>query len=78
MDAKDRRIAELEEKVKQLEKQLISYNEVLQTRSNCIGEVTSLREQNMQLKGLLNQYLNARVNDELIVPPTDTIHLAMV
>ena len=63
---------------KQLEKQLISYNEVLQTRSNCIGEVTSLREQNMQLKGLLNQYLNARVNDELIVPPTDTIHLAMV
>ena len=27
----------------------------------------------MQLKGLLNQYLNAKVNDELIVPPAATI-----
>ena len=63
---------------KQLEKQMQSYNDVLSTRSNAIGEVKSLREQNMQLKGLLNQYLNAKVNDELIVPPTETIHLAMV
>ena len=35
--------------------------------------MTSLQEQNAQLKALINQYLNAKVNDELIVPPAATI-----
>ena len=38
-----------------------------------IARVTSLQEQNAQLKALINQYLNAKVNDELIVPPAATI-----
>ena len=58
-----------------LEKQLEKYNKVLKQRSNEIARVTSLQEQNAQLKALINQYLNARVNDELIVPPAATIQM---
>ena len=43
------------------------------SRSQEIARVTSLQEQNAQLKALINQYLNAKVNDELIVPPAATI-----
>ena len=57
----------------ELEKQLEKYNTVLKQRSQEIARVTSLQEQNAQLKALINQYLNAKVNDELIVPPAATI-----
>ena len=59
----------------QLEKHLQQYNKVLSERSAEISRVTSLQEQNVQLKALINQYLNAKVNDELIVPPSSTITL---
>ena len=59
----------------QLEKHLQDYNKVLSERASEIQQVTSLQEQNVQLKALINQYLNAKVNDELIVPPSSTITL---
>lgn len=59
----------------QLESALQEYNDILEGRAECIGEVQSLREQNQELKKLLNQYLHAEVNSQLRVPPTQTIRL---
>jgi len=59
----------------QLEKALQDYNTILSQRSSCIDEVQDLRRQNASLKELLSTYLGARVNDELIVPPSQTIRL---
>ncbi|EGB04460.1 hypothetical protein AURANDRAFT_32588 [Aureococcus anophagefferens] len=61
----------------QLEKSLLQYNEVLRQRASEINRVQSLQDQNVQLKALINQYLNAKVNEELIVPPSNTIQLPM-
>lgn len=58
-----------------LEAGLQRYNQVLHDRSNLITEVETLREQNDELKGLLNQYLGAEVNAQLQVPPTQMIRL---
>ena len=44
-------------------------------RASEIEKVRSLQDQNVQLKSLINQYLNAKVNEELIVPPSNTIQL---
>lgn len=60
---------------KHLEKALVDYNKTLVQRSSGIDNVTSLSSQNEELKALLNQYLGSRINEELIVPPTDTIKL---
>ena len=60
---------------KQLEIHLQKYNAVLNQRANEISKVTSLQEQNAALKNLLTQYLGAKVNDELIVPPSQTIRM---
>jgi len=59
----------------QLETALQEYNTILEGRAECIGEVQSLRNQNQELKKLLNQYLHAEVNSQLRVPPTQTIRL---
>lgn len=59
----------------QLESALQEYNDILEGRAECIGEVQSLRQQNQELKKLLNQYLHAEVNSQLRVPPTQTIRL---
>jgi len=59
----------------QLEKSLLDYNEVLVQRARGIESVSSLGSQNQNLKELLNQYLGSQINDELIVPPTETIKL---
>ena len=40
-----------------------------------LDEVTALQQQNDSLKDLLQTYLGARVNEELIVPPNQTISL---
>ena len=61
----------------QLEKSLLQYNEVLSQRASEINRVQSLQDQNVQLKALINQYLNAKVNEELIVPPSNTIQLPL-
>ncbi|KAG7398939.1 hypothetical protein PHYBOEH_010044 [Phytophthora boehmeriae] len=53
-----------------LEKGLTSYNSALLRRKELIDDVTSMKEQNTELKNLLKQYLAAPVNEDLIVPPT--------
>lgn len=59
----------------QLEKALQQYNQILSDRSAAIEEVSSLQQRNASLKELLHTYLGARVNDELIVPPNQTIKI---
>ena len=43
--------------------------QTLEKRSELLRETSALRQQNSELKMLLHQYLNARVNRELQVPP---------
>lgn len=52
-----------------LEDELGKYNAVLKDRSNLIHGNDALKNQNAELKALLNQYLSAKINEELIVPP---------
>ena len=59
----------------QLEQSLVKYNDTLEERSNLINEVSSLHTQNEELKELLNQYLGAKVNDMLHIPPTQVIRV---
>ena len=56
-----------------LEKALFKYNDTLKERASTIEEVAGLQQQNTELKNLLSQYLGSRVNDDLIVPPTQMI-----
>ena len=58
-----------------LEKSLKEYTKILEQRARGIEGVNNLGSQNQELKELLNQYLGSRINEELIVPPTDTIKL---
>eukprot|EP00002_Diphylleia_rotans_P018719 TRINITY_DN3622_c0_g2_i1.p1 TRINITY_DN3622_c0_g2~~TRINITY_DN3622_c0_g2_i1.p1 ORF type:complete len:134 (-),score=32.30 TRINITY_DN3622_c0_g2_i1:169-570(-) len=58
-----------------LEKSLQEYQAILLGRAKLIEETASLRQQNEELKMLLNQYLGAKVNHELILPPTQTLNL---
>ena len=58
-----------------LDRSLQDYNRTLEERTALIDEVDSLREQNQELKNVLNHYLNAQVNDELHVPPTQVIRI---
>ncbi|KAK5664766.1 hypothetical protein BDV3_002123 [Batrachochytrium dendrobatidis] len=46
------------------------YNKVLTHRFQLYQEIHSIQHQNEELKTLLRQYMSARVNDELQVPPT--------
>lgn len=58
-----------------LDKTLSQYYEMLVKRQNLIEETGLLNQQNEELKTLLNQYLQAGVNQELQVPPTQVIRL---
>jgi len=58
-----------------LEKALERYNSVLHERSKLMDETSGLRNQNEQLKALLNQYLSSKVNEELHVPPTQLVSM---
>ena len=53
-----------------LEKGMREYYEILQQRSSLVSDIESLRKQNMELSVLLQQYLNDKVVDELVIPPT--------
>ncbi|XP_066450573.1 dynein regulatory complex protein 1 [Eleutherodactylus coqui] len=53
-----------------LETALERYYDVLTGRSQLIGETSALRQQNTELRLLLHQYLNSRINAELEIPPT--------
>jgi dynein regulatory complex protein 1 len=59
----------------QLDRALSSYYDTLNKRQNLIEETGLLNQQNEELKTLLNQYLQAGVNQELQVPPTQVIRL---
>lgn len=62
---------------KALDKALAKYYKLLVDRKNLIDDTGLLNQQNEELKTLLNQYLQAGVNHELKVPPTQTIRLDM-
>jgi dynein regulatory complex protein 1 len=46
------------------------YNQLLSERWQLTQEITSVTRQNSELRQLLKQYMTARVNDDLHVPPT--------
>jgi dynein regulatry complex protein 1 len=58
-----------------LDKSMSEYYQLLVNRQNLIEETGLLNQQNEELKTLLNQYLQAGVNQELQVPPTQVISL---
>lgn len=60
---------------KALDKALAKYYQMLVDRQDLIEETGLLNQQNEELKTLLNQYLQAGVNHELQVPPTQVIRL---
>ena len=49
---------------------LDKYHTLLQKRANSISETDALRQQNMELRMLLQQYISSKVNQELVIPPT--------
>ena len=56
-----------------LQRHMEEYHQILKRRSDCLAQVKELRRQNNQLKHLLNQYLSSKVNEELVVPPVQTL-----
>jgi len=46
------------------------YNKLLTERMALAEDIKFIKEQNSELKALLRQYMNAKVNDELEIPPT--------
>jgi dynein regulatory complex protein 1 len=52
-----------------LEDGLNKYNKLLTDRQNLLDETEGLRMQNDELRSLLNQYMSAKINEELYVPP---------
>jgi len=56
--------------LKRLSADLDKYHAILAGRLGSLEEVRDLRQQNDELKGLLNQYLSSKVNEELLIPPT--------
>ncbi|KAJ8321909.1 hypothetical protein KUTeg_000380 [Tegillarca granosa] len=52
-------------------------NETLTSRSSLINETDALRQQNAELRMLLHQYVNSKVNAELEIPPTRVLQLEM-
>ena len=51
------------------------YTVELEKRENLIDETDSLQLQNTELKMLLQQYLDAQVNQELLQPPVQMLAL---
>ena len=60
---------------KSLEVGLTKYNSVLKERETLVEDVGGLRRQNEELRGLLDQYLRSKVNDDLHIPPTQVIRV---
>jgi dynein regulatory complex protein 1 len=52
-----------------LEDGLTKYHDLLVSRSNLLLETDSMRQQNEELRALLDQYMSAKINEELYVPP---------
>lgn len=60
---------------KALERAFQQYYSLLQARQNLVEETGMLHQQNEELKSLLQQYLQAGVNQELQVPPTQMLRI---
>ncbi|XP_071987938.1 dynein regulatory complex protein 1 [Engystomops pustulosus] len=58
-----------------LESAMEKYYDVLTNRSQLITETSSLRQQNTELRMLLHQYLNSKINAELEIPPTQILQV---
>ncbi|KAK3087953.1 hypothetical protein FSP39_012723 [Pinctada imbricata] len=56
---------------------LEKYSEMLTGRAGLINETDALRQQNAELRMLLHQYVNSKVNAELEIPPTRVLQLEM-
>ncbi|GFO13898.1 dynein regulatory complex protein 1-like [Plakobranchus ocellatus] len=56
---------------------LEKYHEVLHSRSALLSETEALRQQNAELRLLLHQYVNSKVNAELEIPPTRVLQLEL-
>ncbi|XP_040283024.1 dynein regulatory complex protein 1 isoform X1 [Bufo bufo] len=61
-----------------LESAMEMYYDVLTSRSQLITETSALRQQNTELRMLLHQYLNSKINAELEIPPTQILQVDMV
>ncbi|XP_076872440.1 dynein regulatory complex protein 1 [Brachyhypopomus gauderio] len=59
-----------------LEAALEKYHFVLTDRSKLVTETRRLKQQNSELKTLLHQYLNSKVNAELEIPPSQMMTLS--
>ena len=55
---------------------LDGYHGTLQRRAALKEETDGLRRQNGELRMLLHQYMNAKINRELEIPPTLTVPVA--
>jgi len=60
---------------KNLYQNMQSKNQVLEDRKRQIDTNKKLEGQNLELRGLLSQYMSARVNDDLYVPPAQMLQL---
>ncbi|RDD44726.1 Dynein regulatory complex protein 1 [Trichoplax sp. H2] len=60
-----------------LQSGLEKYCEVLKSRETLLNDVDSLQVQNGELKGLLQQYMSSKVNQELEIPPTRVMQIDM-
>ncbi|XP_039604243.1 dynein regulatory complex protein 1 isoform X2 [Polypterus senegalus] len=58
-----------------LETELEKYYKILTERSDLITETEGLKQQNTELRMLLHQYINSRVNAELEIPPTQVMQI---
>lgn len=50
-----------------------TYNQILTDRWKKSQKIEGLEKQNDELKQLLRQYMSAKVNEELQVPPNDIL-----
>jgi len=53
-----------------LEKYLVKYNKVLESRKREAVKIATLQNENSELRQLLQQYLSSDANKELIIPPS--------
>ncbi|KAL0214408.1 hypothetical protein P9112_006592 [Eukaryota sp. TZLM1-RC] len=58
---------------KTLNSALKSYKNLLTERLELLDRTDSLRNQNAELKQLVNNYLRSQINEDLLVPPSETI-----
>eukprot|EP01062_Namystynia_karyoxenos_P062962 TRINITY_DN5580_c0_g2_i1.p1 TRINITY_DN5580_c0_g2~~TRINITY_DN5580_c0_g2_i1.p1 ORF type:complete len:683 (+),score=361.28 TRINITY_DN5580_c0_g2_i1:95-2143(+) len=56
-----------------LEKGLEKYQKQLQSRAKLIDETDAIRQQNDELRALLNTYMQSKINEELFNPPQLTV-----